>query len=420
MFLPEHSRKIKPSSMNELPDTTRSNVLALALIVPDIKRRRALAMAMAGSRATIVREFGEYPAAGGPDELGQLNCDVVVVDLDDDTTRAIGLIEDICSSHPSLTVMAISARNDSNLLRRSMHAGAREFLVEPLLPETVQEAMARAFARRPQQKKAGGKMLVFVATKGGVGVTTLTANFALALTGESAARVAVVDMDFQLGEIALGLGLTATFSVVDALRNIDRLDREFLSTMLIRHSSGLSVLASPEEYSFFQMSAQESVTRLFRVLREEFDYVVVDAGACQGHFQEALFEMADRVYIVTELTLPALRNAHRLISHLSAGDGSRRTDVVVNRFNSRNGDIDEASAVKAIGRAISWRIPNAYAAARAAQDNGVPLALQNSPITKTLVQMARVACGKPVRPEKKAGGAFSFFGSKTLAETVEI
>jgi pilus assembly protein CpaE len=227
-------------------------------------------------------------------------------------------------------------------------------------------------------------------------------------------------MDFQLGEIALGLGLTATFSIVDALRNIDRLDREFLSTLLIRHSSGLSVLASPEEYSFFQVPAQESVTRLFRVLREEFDYVVVDAGACQGHFQEALFEMADRVYIVTELTLPALRNGHRLISHLSAGDGSRRTDVVVNRFNSRNGDIDEASAVKAIGRPISWRIPNAYAAARSAQDNGVPLALQNSPITKTLVQMARVACGKPVRTEKKSGGAFSFFGSKTLAETVEI
>jgi pilus assembly protein CpaE len=406
--------------MNEIPDITKSNVLSLALIVPDRRRRTALAMAITGSRATIVREFGEYPSAGGPDELADVNCDVVVVDLDDDTNRAISLIEDICSRHPSLTVMAISAKNDSNLLRRSMHAGAREFLVEPLLPEPVHEALARAFARRPQQKRAGGKLLIFVPTKGGVGVTTLTANFSLALASESGARVAVVDMDFQLGEIALGLGLTATFSVVDALRNIERLDREFLSTLLIRHSSGLSVLASPEEYSFFQLSAQGSITRLFRVLREEFDYVVVDAGACQGQFQEALFEMADRIYIVTELTLPALRNAHRLISHLSADDGSRRTDVVVNRFNSRNGDIDEASAVKAIGRSISWRIPNAYAAARAAQDNGVPLAMQNSPITKTLVQMARTACGKTVRTEKKSGGAFSFFSSKPLAETVEI
>ena len=223
------------ASMND-PDITRSNVLALALIVPDIERRRALATAMTGSRAAIVREFGEYPCAGGTDELGETNCDVVVVDLDDDTNRAISLIEDICSHHPSLTVMAISARNDSNLLRRSMHAGAREFLVEPLLPEPVHEAMARAFGRRPQPKRAGGKMSFFVPTKGGVGVTTLTANFSLALASESGARVVVVDMDFQLGEIALGLGLTPAFSVVDALRNIDRLDREFLSTLLIRHS----------------------------------------------------------------------------------------------------------------------------------------------------------------------------------------
>jgi pilus assembly protein CpaE len=405
-------------SMNETSDST-TNLLSLALIVPDDKRRRAIAAATPGSRATIVREFNEYLSPDGPDELGGGGCDVVIVDLDDDTARAISLIEDICSHNSSITVMAISARNDSMLLRRSMQAGARELLVEPLATEAFGEALARASARRPHQKKAAGKMLVFVPTKGGVGVTTLTANFALALATESGARVVTVDMDFQLGEIALGLGMTATFSVLDALRNIERLDRDFLSTLLIRHSSGLSILAAPDEYSFFQLSAHESPTRLFRLLREEFDYVVVDAGACHGHLQEALFEMADKLYLVTELTLPALRNAHRLISYLSGGGSDRRIDLIVNRFNSRHGDIDEASAVKAIGMPVNWRIPNAYAAARAAQDNGVPLALQNSPITKALVQMARVACGKSVTPEKKSGGGFSFFGSKALAETVE-
>lgn len=70
MFVFEYPRKIKSFSMNETPDTTRSNVLGLALIVPDSKRRRALALAMAGSRATIVRESGEYPSAGGADNSG--------------------------------------------------------------------------------------------------------------------------------------------------------------------------------------------------------------------------------------------------------------------------------------------------------------------------------------------------------------
>ena len=95
--------------------------------------------------------------------------------------------------------------------------------------------------------------------------------------------------------------------------------------------------------------------------------MVVDTGTCHGHIQEALFGMADKLYLVTEMTFPALRNAHRLISYLSARDGSRKLEVVLNRFNSRHGEIDENSATKALGRPVNWRIPNAYAAARAAR-----------------------------------------------------
>jgi pilus assembly protein CpaE len=406
--------------MTETPDSAASNALSVAIVAPDAVRRRALAAAMSGSRSSIIRKFEDYPSHNIPAELSGPDCDVAVVDLDDNVERAIGVIEDICSRNSAITVMACSGSNDPLLMRRSMHAGAREFLVEPLLPETVAEALSRALARRPRRTKNAGKMLVFVPAKGGVGATTLAANFAMALTRESGARVVIVDMDFQLGEIALGLGMTAAFSVVDALTNIERLDWDFLSTMLIRHSSGLAVLASPEEFCFFQLSDCEGATRLFRILREEFDYVVVDAGTCHGHLQEALFAMADKLYLVTELTLPSLRNANRLIAYMATSDEGRRLEVVVNRFNSRHGDIDENSAVKAMGRPVNWRIPNGYAAARAAQDNGVPLATESSPITKALVQMARAACGKPPVIQKKSGNGFSFFGSKGLTDAVEI
>ena len=93
--------------------------------------------------------------------------------------------------------------------------------------------------------------------------------------------------------------------------------------------------------------------------------------------------------------------------------------MVLNRFNSRHGEIDENSATKALARPINWRIPNAYAAARAAQDSGVPLAMEDSPITRALVQMAKAACGKPLSTKKEAGKGFSFFGSRALPEPVE-
>src|SRR5580704_1011101 len=324
--------------MANIPHSARSNALSVALIVPDAKRRRSLATILAESHFTITREFLAYPSRTDLAEIDRLDCYVVIVDLDYDNEQATRVIEGICSRDVSMTVMAYSSRNDSTLMRRSMQAGAREFLTEPLLPETLSEAFTRASARRPNQEAAVGKTLVFVPSKGGVGVTTIALNFALALRKESGATVAVVDLDFELGEIALGLGMTATFSVADALLNPARLDKEFLSTLLLRHSSGLAVLASAEEYNFFHSPAEGS-GKLFQILREEFAYVVVDAGTSHSHVQESVFGVADTFYLVTEMTFPALRNAHRIVSFLSAKDKSRALEVVMNRCASRHGGI---------------------------------------------------------------------------------
>jgi len=170
-------------------------------------------VALAGTQfAPLVHEFGSYPSRDELPAIAQLGCQVLIVDLDDDVEQAIHVIENMGRYKAAMTVMAASSRSDSALMRRSMQAGARDFLVEPFLPETVGDAFARTYSRGTDQKKALGKALVFVPSKGGVGVTTIALNFALALTKESGAKVVVVDMDFQLGEIAPGLGMTARLS----------------------------------------------------------------------------------------------------------------------------------------------------------------------------------------------------------------
>jgi pilus assembly protein CpaE len=403
--------------MPNVPDSDTPAVLAVALIMPNATRRRALVVALAGTQfAPLVHEFGSYPSRDELPAIAQLGCQVLIVDLDDDVEQAIHVIENMGRYKAAMTVMAASSRSDSALMRRSMQAGARDFLVEPFLPETVGDAFARTYSRGTDQKKALGKALVFVPSKGGVGVTTIALNFALALTKESGAKVVVVDMDFQLGEIAPGLGMTATFSVMDALANAARLDREFLETLLIRHSSGLAVLGSPEKYDFFHLADDKGVRRLFRILREEFDYVVVDSGTCHGDTQETLFGMADTLYLVTEMTFASLRNAHRLISFLSARDGCRHLEVIANRFNARHGNIDGDSATNALTRPVDWKIPNAYTAVRTAQDSGVPVAMDDSPYTRAVAQMARAACGKPLAGAKKASQGFNLFGLRGLPD----
>jgi Flp pilus assembly CpaE family ATPase len=97
-------------------------------------------------------------------------------------------------------------------------------------------------------------------------------------------------------------------------------------------------------------------------------------------------------------------------------EGRGKLEVVLNRYNSRNSDIDEKSATKALGHAVNWRVPNSYAAARGAQDSGVPLAEENSAIALAVVEMAKAACGKPLSVAKKVRKGFSFFGSKSQSE----
>jgi pilus assembly protein CpaE len=310
-----------------------------------------------------------------------------------------------------VTVMVYSSQADPELLMRCMRAGAREFLAEPMQASTVAEALVRASARRQEvrrPRKAAGKMFAFVGAKGGSGVTTIASNFAIALAKECGEKsVVLVDLDLQLGDAALGLGISSQFSVLDALQNVNRLDSDLLSSMLAKHSSGLTVLAAPDKYSAVR-APQDSLDKLLNILRGDFPYVVVDLGSSLTQNYKALFEMADMVYLIAQVNVPELRNAHRLVSeYFSSADGSK-LEVVLNRFLSRGMEIDESSINKALLRPAKWKVPNDYQAVRRAQNTASPLALEDTPISRVLFDMARAACGHTLSPGKKK--RFGLFG----------
>ena len=390
--------------------TPDADAASTVLIVPDAARRASLARMLAGSHVPVVRECATYPESQYLEELMALDGDVYIVDLDTNVEQALAVIENICSRDAAATVMATSTSKDSDLLIRSMRAGAREFLPDPILANTFTEAVARALARleKSQQQTSTGKILMFAGSKGGSGVTTVATNFAVALTKEGAGKVAIVDMNLQLGEVALGLGLTPQFSVLDALKNEERLDNDFLMTMLVRHTSGLAVLASPEEYSSFNPHPR-AVRKMFGILRHEFAFVVVDAGTTACGAEETLFELADTVYLVTEVSIPALRNARRLMSYMAGLERSPHVEVILNRFNAREIEIDENSATKALARPVDWKIPNDFPAVRMAENAGVPLAMKDSPISRVMHRMAVGAAGKPVHVQKKSKRLLGLF-----------
>jgi pilus assembly protein CpaE len=389
-------------------------VLSLVLIGPHEERRRTIAKVLAGPQASIAREVTHYPPVDDLAELLEADPDAVIVDLDTDPERALDVVENICSANSSVTVMVHSARPDSELLVRCMRAGAREFLTEPVHPNAVAEALVRSSARRDEarrQKRATGKLLVFAGAKGGSGVTTIASNFAVALANtlgnQAGSKVALVDLDLRLGDVALTLGLTTKFTALDALENTRRLDSDFLSALLAKHTSGLAVLAAPDAIPAVE-APKEAIEKLLAVVREDFAYVVVDAGSRPGEMHDALFEMANAVYLVTQVSVAELRNANRFVSRYFNGAEDGKLEIILNRFQARHLEIDESAITKALTRPAKWKIANDFQAARRALNAGVALASENSHIAHVFAEMARIASGQSAAPEKKK--KFGLFG----------
>jgi pilus assembly protein CpaE len=399
-----------PYSASQFPDSIGAEALSIALIGPDEGRRSAAMMALAKSGGADVREFTAYPRGvdGAPETLSR-GYDAVLVDLDSDPELALSLVENVCALGAT-TVMVFSENADPELLVRCMRAGAREFLTFPLAPEVMEEALVRAAARRPQtreEKKVAGRLLTFMGAKGGAGATMVACNFAVALAKNTGEKTLLIDLDLPLGDAALNMGITAEFSTIDALNAVERLDGRFLDQLLVKHSSGVWVLAAPGRFLQYQAST-EAIDWLLRVARQEFDNVVVDLGSKLDLMGSAAYKEASTFYLVTQSSIPELRNSNRLVQQFFAGT-LPKLEIVINRFESRTLGVSEEHITKALTRPAQWKIPNDYASVRKMQIHATPLVLADSAITRQIQQMVKSVSGNEAAPASKKKG-FKLFG----------
>ena len=389
------------SALSKNPDASGAGILSIALIGPNEVRRKEVARALSAFPSGTIREFAGFP----PDldvlpQMLEQHYDVVVIDLDSNPKYALEIVEAIYATG-SATVMVYSAQADLDLALRCMRAGAREFLTLPLVSSEIAEALARVSVRVPgtnNAKRPARKLFVFLGSKGGCGVTTVSSNFAVSLAQESGQSTLLIDLGAPLGDAALNLGMVTEYSTTSAFQDYSRLDASFLSSLLARHSSGLAVLAAPGEFPRTQPPA-EAIDKLLTVARQNFDYVVVDAGSRLDLRGTALFEESVNLYLMTQIGVSELRNANRMITQFFSSRGSK-LQVVLNRYIPHALGFDDKRITKALTRPADWKIPDDYATARRTQNTPTPIALEDSPISRSIRSMARKACGLPKKREK--------------------
>jgi len=226
-------------------------------------------------------------------------CDLLILETENDTGKDFHLIQSLQASGKVKEVFLTSSRLEPDLLLQALRAGVKEFLSQPIKKEEVRTGLLKFRERRGalQQKdieKKKGKIIHFISSKGGVGTTTIAVNLAASLCeSNGSSSVALIDMNLPFGEIPIFLNTESSFNWGEVLRNISRVDETFLMGVLSRHRSGVYVLPSPATLDDVNVETPEMIEKLFSLMRNLFDFIVVDGGQRLDNVSLRILEMSD-------------------------------------------------------------------------------------------------------------------------------
>lgn len=323
---------------------------------------------------------------------GGAHGDVIVVDARNDPAIAFGTIERLRVAAPEAAIFAVATEMQPDLILQAMRSGANEYFTWPPPDGTFSEAMRRTAHRRDATmiRRRGTTTLTFMGAKGGAGTTTLAVNCGVELARLSKRPTLIVDLKPGLGEVALFLGVRNRHSLLDAIDNLHRLDGDFLRELVVKHKSGLEIVAGSDHFERPGPDDAPALEEVFRLLARHYEYIVIDAGNQITACAIASFYAADGIFFVANPDVPSVRNAQRLLERLGQlGSCRDRVRVLLNRA-AEPYPIPPAQIETALGHPIYHSFPSDYKTVSTALNAGVPVALTgNSGIAEQFDRFTR-------------------------------
>lgn len=300
---------------------------------------------------------------------------LLIVDLSTNKIKNLDFILQVTKECKNCKVLALSDNPSVELIIEVMRAGAKEFVPVPIIKNEFFEAIKKLVTEMNEPvKKNKCKIISVFSNKGGIGKTSLATNLALELAKITKENIALIDLNFQMGDITTFLDLKPSFNISYMLENLDKINETFLLSTLERYkSTSLYVLADPPYFKQADNIQPRQITRLFDTLKETFSYIIVDAEASFDGKNIAALDNSDLIMLVTVANLPALRNTQRCLELFEKlGYEKEKIKIVVNRY-MENDEIKEVDIEKVLSKDIYWKIPNNYFAIMSAINKGIPV-----------------------------------------------
>jgi Flp pilus assembly CpaE family ATPase len=304
--------------------------------------------------------------------VGERRPDLVFVDLTPDPDGLLAAIAALPAPRPALLVAG--SREDSALILRAMDLGAKHFFPEEPLQHELHATLARMAAERAPgaAQRRLAPIVAVMGAKGGVGASIVACQLAVSLQRQGG-RTAVVDLNLPLGDVALYFDLEPRHNLAHVARDADRLDASYLRNALTAHASGVQVLAAPTRLDEAMLVKGDHVDRVLQLLREDFDWVVVDVSREWKETSIRALDLAAHVLLVTLPDVATLSQARKHLELLRRlGRPEESLHLVTNR-NQASSPLGDREYVGFLGRAPEVRIPNDFATALLSVNEGRPV-----------------------------------------------
>ncbi|HTM09361.1 MAG TPA: P-loop NTPase, partial [Verrucomicrobiae bacterium] len=301
---------------------------------------------------------------------------ITILDLSRDIGRMLALAQEIKIKFPHVHLIATSGTSDTDIILQAMRSGAEEFLAQPFNWPTVVQSLERIRAKINLQSAKStdrGRIVTVFSNKGGVGTTTVATNLAVALATEHRKSVCLVDLVLQFGSVTSFLNLEPSYTILDLVKNLKHLDPMLVEGSLVRHASGVRVLAEPFHAEDASAIKHTEIEEILDALIQSFDFVIVDAPKEFDDNVAAVVERSHQVLFVTEMDIPSLKNSRRAIDLFQrVGVHQANIRLILNRY-IKTKVMDIESVEKALATKVFWTLPNDYPTAISAINQGISI-----------------------------------------------
>jgi pilus assembly protein CpaE len=275
-------------------------------------------------------------------------------------------------------VLATAEQADFEGIRRLMRMGVADFIPQPMSQVDVRNALNVALSKLSQPVSADGKIITFLRSCGGAGATTIAVQAAQTLAHmhrKEPKRVCLIDFDLQFGNIALSLDLEENVGIQQILESPSRLDGDFFLGSILRHRSGIDVLATPERIIPLNAMSGDTAYEIVDMARSIYDYVVVDMPLAWTDWTSFVVGTSHVVGLVTDINVTAVQRCRRLLNLIAEQElDDIPLTIIANRFKGGfSAKSRKRQAEKALGAPITHFIRADAEVACAARDRGVVL-----------------------------------------------